>query len=305
MSAKENLRSFILRSAVLGFAAAGLFYFSNVGHAQRAGGERPSRFMNRIDAEEGAAKLAAFRNQRLTGDFYFEFQLEHKPRRAPTVRYDGKMWGSWNENGPVSRIAIYPRAAGKPRARESVDPVELIVQNGPAPEAWIRRSSDADFQPIHGQALFQPILPDLFYSPFDLQMPFIYWDSFNYEGPTLAMGSRVAQQFLMYPPKGSPSAQGGIAAVRIGLDDTYNALLVIEVLHADQEITSRFAVESVKKVQEQYIVKRITLSDYPAKDRTTFEVEAASVGLSLNRDLFKPDVGLALPAFTSDTAEKL
>lgn len=306
MSVKKYLILFSLRSAVLGFAAAGLFYFCTASNAQRAGRERPSRFMNRIDAEEGAAKMAAFRNQRMAGDFYFEFQLEHKPRRARTVRYDGMMWGSWNEAGPVSRIIIYPNAAGNPdSANEPEDPVELIVQNGDAPEAWIRHSRDADFQLIQGEALFTPIFSELLYSPFDLQMPFVYWDEFVYEGPTLAMGSRVAQQFLMLPPENSPSMQRGISGVRIGLDDTYDALLTIEIIDAEGDITSRFAVESVKKLQKQYIVKRITLSDSPSKDRTTFKVDSASVGLSLNRNLFNAAVAFEVKAYIPDSPESL
>jgi hypothetical protein len=301
----KNFKFFFLRSAIAGFAVAGLFYFCTSGYAQRAGGERPSRFMNRIDAEEGAEKLAAFRNQRLAGDYFFEFQLEHKPRRARTVRFDGMMWGSWNAAGPVSRIMVYPNAESGDSETESADPVELIVQNGPAPEAWIRRSGKADFQPIRGEALFEPILPGLFYSPFDLQMPFVYWESFEYEGPKLAMGSRVAQQFLMLPPEQSPSAKRGISGVRIGLDDTYDALLTIEVIDAEEAVTSRFAVESVQKLQKQHIVKRITLTDYPSKDRTTFKVDSASVGLSLNRDLFRPHERLDAEAHVPDSLESL
>jgi hypothetical protein len=305
MSFQKNLRLFPIRPAVVGFAAVGLLYFCLVGYTQRAGGERPSRFMNRIDPEEGAAKLAAFRSQRLAGDFYFEFQLEHKPRRARTVRYDGMMWGTWNADGPVSRLIVYPNKSERASPGEPVKPVELIVQNGPVPKAWIRRSSEADFRRIRDQALFEPILPGLFYSPFDLQMPFVYWEQFGYEGPRLAMGSRVAQQFLMYPPEDSPSKLQGIAGVRIGLDDTYNALLTIEVLNAEEDITSRFAVESVQKLQEQYIVKRITLTDYPSKDRTTFKVDSASVGLTLNSDLFAPEAGLNAEAHIPDSIERL
>lgn len=305
MFAQKNLKLRLLRPAVVILAVAGLSSLFVGAHAQRAGGERPSRFMNRIDAEEGAAKLAAFRNQRLAGDFFFEFQLEHKPRRSKTVRHDGMMWGSWNATGPISRILVYPNAADTDPAAEPQNPVELIVQNGEAPEAWIRRSKEADFRLIRGQELFQPILPGLFYSPFDLQMPFIYWESFRYEGPSLAMGSRVAQQFLMYPPEKSPSAQHGIAGVRIGLDDTYDALLTIEILDAEEQVASRFSVESVQKLQEQYIVKRITLTDYPSKDRTTFKVEAASVGLSLNRDLFKAAARCDAEANIPDSPQSL
>ncbi|TVP81099.1 MAG: hypothetical protein EA353_02180 [Puniceicoccaceae bacterium] len=273
--------------------------------AQRAGFDRPSNRMVRIDAEEGAARLAAFRNQRLVGDFYFEFQLEHKPRRARTTRYEGQMWGTWNAEGPVTRFLIQPESSRQSGPQKQVEHVELIVQNGERPLAWIRRSADGAFQQITGEALFEPILPGLLYSPFDLQMPFVYWDEFIYEGPALAGISRVAQQFLMLPPEGSASAQRGISGVRIGLDDTYDALLRIEVVDSEDSVMSRFAVESFQKVDEQYIVKRITLTDQSSRDRTTFRVEAASVGLSLGRDLFDPVASVAAQDYKPETLEKL
>jgi len=288
---KTYFLSLFKRSALFGVAVAGLFcVWMPLSAQERAGGERASRFMNRIDQEEGAKRLADFRQQRLDGDFCFEFQLQHKPRKSiRTIRYEGVMWGSWNESGPVTRFRISP-------AREQVDgplakaeAVELIIQNGISPQAWLRRSADGVFELIQGEALFDPILPGLLYSPFDLQMPFVYWEDFIYEGPALIGTSRVGQQFLMQPPDGSASAARGISGVRVSLDDTYNALWRIEVMDTQKQMSSRFAVESFKKVEEQYIVKRITLTDYPTKDRTTFEVRAASVGISLGRDLFQPN----------------
>ncbi|MDQ8207030.1 hypothetical protein QEH52_05895 [Coraliomargarita sp. SDUM461003] len=244
--------------------------------------------MPHIDVEEGAQRLEAFRRQRLDGDFCFEFELEHKPRRARTVRYQGTMWGSWNDLGPITRFRVEPVGKSSVAPVEAPQVVELIIQNGVSPQVWLRRSESESFRLVQGQALFEPILPDLLYSPFDLQMPFVYWEQFTYEGPTLVGATRVAQQFLMHPPEGSASAARGISGVRVGLDDTYNALWRIEVMDTDEEVASRFAVESFQKVQEQYIVKRITLTEYPSKDRTTFDVESASVGISLDRELFSP-----------------
>ena len=95
------------RSAVCGLTVAGLFCAYLQAPAQvRLGGERASRFMERIDAEEGAQRLAAFRRQRLEGDFCFEFELAHKPRRGRTIPYAGIMWGSWNESGPITRFRV-------------------------------------------------------------------------------------------------------------------------------------------------------------------------------------------------------
>ncbi|MGZ0708459.1 hypothetical protein ACWPKO_08980 [Coraliomargarita sp. W4R53] len=261
--------------------------------------------MERIDAEEGALRLEAFRRQRLDGDFCFEFELEHKPRRARTVRYEGTMWGSWNEQGPITRFRVTPPRGEVDDALAAPQVVELIIQNGVSPQVWVRRSEDEAFRLIDGPALFDPILPGLLYSPFDLQMPFVYWEDFIYEGPTLVGATRVAQQFLMQPPAESASASRGISGVRVGLDDTYNALWRIEVMDTAGGVASRFAVESFQKVQEQYIVKRITLTDYPSKDRTTFDVKAASVGISLARELFSPESMLSVDAFAPQVMNEL
>lgn len=293
-SKSKLITSFLKRSAFVGLAAAGLFcVYTSVSAQGRAGRENSSRFMERIDAEEGAKRLSAFRQQRLDGDFCFAFELAHKPRRGRTVRYDGMMWGSWNEEGPITRFRVKPNDSSDVNA----EPVELIVQNGAKPRAWIRRSANDEFTRIEGEALFEPILPGLLYSPFDLQMPFVYWEEFIYEGPVLIGASRVAQQFLMQPPVGSASAERGVSGVRVGLDDTYDALWRIEVIGGSGEAISRFAVESFKKVSGQYIVKRITLKNYASKDRATFEVKAAEVGISLNRNFFNPCAALPLDAY--------
>jgi hypothetical protein len=294
------------RSAVCGLTVAGLFCAYLQGAAQaRMGREPESRFMERIDAEEGAQRLAAFRRQRLEGDFCFEFELAHKPRRGRTIPYAGIMWGSWNESGPITRFRVSSARSKDGESVNSSEFVELIIQNGVSPQVWIRQNDRSDFTLIEGEALFEPIIPGLLYSPFDLQMPFVYWEDFTYEGPTLVGVTRVAQQFLMQPPATSASAKRGISGVRVGLDDTYNALWRIEVVNAESEISSRFAVESFKKVQEQYIVKRITLTDYNSRDRTTFEVKAASVGISLNHNLFCPRSALTIDASIPSSMEEL
>lgn len=267
-------------------AIAGLFFCFVLSPlaAQRPSSERAKPGMERIDQEEGAKRLASFRQQRLNGDYVFEFQLEHKPRRARTTRYDGIMWGTWNDQGALTRIRLFSESDSSEGA--AVKTTDWIVQNGSEPKAWVREGEEAEFKLVEGDAVFDPLLEGLSYSVFDLQMPFIYWDEFKYEGPELVGATRVAQKFLMIAPEDSPSSRKGIDAVRIGLDDTYNALLRIEVLGRDGEERSRFQVESFKKVGEQYIVKKITLTEYPSKDRTTFNVTDASVGLKLDPVLF-------------------
>ncbi len=276
---------FKIRSAVFGFAAVGLFCacVSGLSYGQRAGGDAPSRFMERIDQEEGVKRMAAFREVRLEGDFCFRFELVHKPRRGKNVYFSGTMWGSWNEFGPVSRIQLFSNPTDGAEVERAV---EFIVQNGERSAIW--KKVDDTFMLIEGEAVFAPLMDGLVYTAFDLQMPFIYWDDFKYEGPSLALKSRVAQQFLMYPPVGSAAAVHGVEAVRIGIDDTYNALLGVEVLGEGDAVLTDFSVGSVQKVQGQYIVKRISILDRGTRDKTTFEVQAASLGLGLSAAFFDP-----------------
>ena len=303
---KTYFLNFLKRSAVCGLTIAGLFCAHSQVTAQlRMGGERASRFMERIDSKEGAKRLAAFRRQRLKGDFCFKFELAHKPRKGRTIPYSGVMWGSWNESGPITRLRVSSVRLKDNDPIYSPQEVELIIQNGVAPQAWIRRNEGSDFKLIEGEELFEPIMPGLLYSTFDLQMPFVYWKDFTYEGPTLVGATRVAQQFFMQPPSFSASAQHGISGVRMGLDDTYNALWRIEVMNAESEVSSRFAVESFRKIQEQYIVKRITLSDYSSRDRTTLEVKAAAVGISLNHNLFCPISALSVDTSIPSSMKEL
>ena len=289
---------FLKRSAATVLGVSGLFC---IFASSPVVAKQPPSADNRyevIDPEEGERRMNMFRRQRLDGDYCFRFELEHLPRRGKTIRYYGTMWGSWNEQGPVTRIQV----ASEPGVLVANDDkqIEMILQNGPSPYAWLRGSLTEDFVELSGDALLSPILPEIVYAPFDMQMPFLYWDDFRYEGP-VRVKSRIAQTFLMLPP----DDVGWANSVRVGIDDAYNALLRIEVMSADSEPRSQFTVESFKKVQEQWIVKRITLKDNETGDRTRFKVRAASVGLILPEEIFLPEVNVSFPTIPESMFEIL
>ncbi len=286
-------------------AALGLFFVTlfstDLLAGPRAGvGSKPKAGMVRIDSEEGAKRLAAFRSQRLQGDFAFEFQLVNKPASGPkrgrSIRYKGSMWGTWNEMGPLSRFIIYypTDTVLMDLDGDGLVQVEFITQNGLEPKAWIRREGRSDFLKLSTEAMSKPLIPGIVYTPFDLLMPFIYWSDFEYEGPRLNGLSRVAQQFKMLPSEGSEAQSRGISAVRIGLDDTYDALLRVEVLKGDEAV-SRFSVDSFQKVQNQHIVRQITLVDNESRDATSFRVMGAKVGFELDPAIFNAEFSLDAP----------
>jgi hypothetical protein len=292
-----------LKSAVLGFAVAGFFCAClSCGAGTSSRDERVNRY-EMIDQAESSHRIESFRAQRLQGDFCFKFQLEQKPRRGQTVRYDGIMYGSWNERGPISRFQLFPTQMGQ-QVSLAAEPIEMIVQNGLVPEVWIRKQASKSFSLIEGSALFEPVFDGVLYTPFDLQMPFIYWEDYSYEGPSRVL-SRIGQRFLMQPPEGSLAKNDGITAVRIALDDAYYALLQVEVLNEEGVPRSSFTVRGLKKVQGQYIVKTVQLKNLFSKDATDFKVKAASVGLVFDAAIFDPYSNVAAPQISASLFEPL
>src|SRR5215213_7405623 len=67
-----------------------------------------------------------FQRAGIAGDYYLEFELRARPRRGDEKTLNGKMWGSRNEQGAITRVTI--AEAG----RES----RFLLQNGPRPAVW-------------------------------------------------------------------------------------------------------------------------------------------------------------------------
>ncbi|MFW5883620.1 MAG: outer membrane lipoprotein-sorting protein [Verrucomicrobiota bacterium] len=234
-----------------------------------------------IDPEEGAQRLAEFRQMRLAGDFAFQFKLEHKPRAGETFTYNGRMFGTWDEQGPLTRVEIWP---GEPD--ESM-PIKLLVRNGAEPRVWIKEP-DAPARKVTGEALHEPLLPGLLLSAFDLQMPYLYWDDYRYEGSGRARG-RPTQQFLLTPTPAYQSVKPEVAAIRLHIDDSFNVFVAAHMLDAEGERLKSFDVGRFQVIDEQAIVKSFELFDLRSRDETRLVVEAAALGLQLPEALFTLD----------------
>jgi len=275
-----------------------------VSWAQRSADDNlRSRTMERLDEAKAAEMIRLFRLQHPAENFCFQFQLEHKPRRGRTVRYEGILFGSRNRFGPVTRVKLFREKLGE-ASPVGLSPIEIIVQNGLAPRVWVRNQVADDFVLIEDARLFEPIFEGVLYTPFDLQMPFVFWNDYTYEGPSRVL-SRIGQKFRLLPPEGSLAFRNDVEAVRVSIDDTYYALLRAEVLGTDDKVRSQFTVRGIKKVDEHYIVKEVELKNVATKDATSFKVKAARLGLLLDRDLFNPDEPIELPEIPATSFEIL
>ncbi len=252
-------------------------------------GQPPSRRLgeirvNEIDQEEGVRRIESFRNSRLRGDYIFDFELRYMPRSGEDEVYLGSLSGTWNDIGPVTRMDVTvtntesPEVGGE--ALEAMKSFQLLVQNGR--ERWVeRRINGGPIEVVESADLFEPVLPGLTYSAFDLQMPFIFWDEFAYEGSQRVKG-RPAHLFLMYPPDKVKAANPNLYAVRMALDNDYNALLRVELINQEDTVYKSFRVLNFKKVSEEWIIKTIDLVNDLDRDKTRLRVLAAALGLNLN-----------------------
>ncbi|HEY0945072.1 MAG TPA: outer membrane lipoprotein-sorting protein [Opitutaceae bacterium] len=233
----------------------------------------------RPDQAEGRRILEEFRQLGIAGDYFLEFQLRVMPRRGDEHRLDGRWWGSRNAAGAISRLVVLPQGeSGETR---------LLVQNGVRPAAWRWSAPQARPEPLGLEALFDRVA-DTDVTIFDLQMPFLHWNDFVFEGVAKVRG-RPAQTFLLYPPAEFSAAYPALTGVRVFLDLEFHALVQAEQIGAEGRPLKAMTVLDLKKIGDQWIVKSIDLRDETTRNKTRFSVTGAALNLDFSPTLFSPE----------------
>ncbi|HTB80313.1 MAG TPA: outer membrane lipoprotein-sorting protein [Opitutaceae bacterium] len=233
--------------------------------------------LNPPDQAEGRHILEEFRAKGITGDYFLEFELHVLPRRGDEHVLTGQFWGTRNDQGPLSRVEVVT-TAGKPELR-------LLVQNGPAPAVWSWNGT-GPAQPLDTAAFFAPV-GNTNLTAFDLQMPFLYWPDFVYEGLTRLRG-RPTHQFLLRPPKDFADRYPALTGVRAYLDSQFTALVQAELVGDHGQLLKTISLLELKRIGEQWIPKTFDVRDEVTRDKTRFVVTGAALGLSLSKDMFAP-----------------
>jgi hypothetical protein len=259
------------------------------GLAQPGGSQPPPGYLKlgKPDQDEGRRILEEFRRQGIAGDYYLAFELRVLPRRGEERVLHGSMWGSRNPDGPISRVQVQ---ADQPGAAES----RLLIQNGPKPALWeVAAPPGGAIEQLGVAALFSPVAGTNL-TPFDLQMPFLYWSDFVYEGLT-RMHGRPTHQFLLRPPADFVAQHPELSGVRVYLDTQYVAMVQAELLGAGGRILKVVNLLDLKKVGDQWLVKAIDVRDEVSRDKTRFLVMAAALNQQFPASVFEP-AELAAPA---------
>jgi len=258
----------------------------------------PARYVQfgQPDQAEGRKILENFRQQGVSGDYFLEFELHVLPRRGEThVVKGGRLWGGRNDIGPVSRVEL-PAVEGASARR-------LLVQNGATGSVWIAGTAATATLPgaLDPSALFAPLAgTDL--TAFDLQMPFLYWNDFVFEGVAPVRG-RPAHVFLVYPPADIVALKPELTGVRVYLDTQFGALVQAQQIGTEERVLKSITVLDLKKVDDQWMVKTIDLRDESTRNKTQFVVTGAALGLDFSAALF--DSTALGSAITPPPAERI
>ncbi|MFZ9682974.1 MAG: hypothetical protein ACO3DQ_07215, partial [Cephaloticoccus sp.] len=218
------------------------------------------------DQAKGVEILREFRGLGIAGDYYLEFDLTFLPRRGDAVVYRGRLWGSRNADGPISRVVLEDGTGGVRK---------LLIQNGPVPGAWWWEDGMGAPKALPESEIYAPLLPGAELTPFDLLMPYFYWEEFRFEGVSKVLG-RAAHTFLLRPPPGDPADGGKLAGVRVQLDTQFRAMVQSELIGPDGEPYKSLTLRDLKKVSDQWMIKVVDLRNEVTRDKTRFEVRRAA-----------------------------
>ncbi len=225
----------------------------------------------KADQAEGARIFREFRQAAIAGDYWLSFELRVMPRKGAERTVRGALLGRQGESGPLSRVLL-----GEER---------WLIESGSRPAAWTlqdgRAVAAAPDQGLGGTGV----------TVFDLQMPFLYWTDFLYEGQARLRG-RPTYSFVVRPPADSSATAPGLTGVRLMIDTQFQAMVQAELLGAKNEVLKTISLLDLKKVGERWLVKSVDVRDTRTRDKTRLTFTAAALDLSWPGEIFTPK-GLA------------
>jgi hypothetical protein len=226
--------------------------------------------------EEAARLLAQFRNSGIPGEYFLEFELRTLPRRGEEKVFQGKLWGGRVPQGALTRVELVD-GTGRPH--------RLLVRNGERPAVW--RATAQGVEQLTVAQLFEPLIPGVELTAFDVQMPFLCWPDATLEKISRTRG-RPANAFFFRAPEAFVRQHGGVLAARAHLDTQFNALLQTELIGPDHRVVKTFSLLTFKTVDRQPLPKTADYRNELTRDKTRLVVLAAAVNLKLAPATFEP-----------------
>ena len=211
--------------------------------------------------------------------YLYRFEFAHFSSNGAPVTHHGLLSGPY-PNAPVLRIDLISSSQDYSRLSSF-----LLLRDHEHPRILKWTQDDKELFDLLPQDWLLPWKEGVNHAPFDLLMPFLQW-SFEYEKSGRVCG-RPAHLFLFLPPPDQKDYPVTCQAIRLAVDDTYNAPLRIEHMDGGILPSRIFSLQSFKKLDEQWVVKAIDAKDRDTKSRTRFELKAFAHDLDLSPSVFQ------------------
>ena len=238
------------------------------------------------DQAQGRAIIERLRESGPAEAYYAEFELRQLPRRGQETTFEGRMWAGRSPDGNILRIELNPGGPGERR---------FLILGGESAAVWFYDPNEIGARPRKVGAS-TPLIPGIETTPFDIQMPFLYWTDESLLSIARAPGlQRPAYVFLFRPPSEFEASDPGIAGVRAYVDAQYDAPVQTETIGSNGRILKTMTLVDLKKVQGRYMPKEIDVRNEATRDKTRFELTAAALGVALAPSFFEPGQ-LSVPA---------
>ncbi len=202
--------------------------------------------------------------------YAFQFRLRHMPQRGAETYQTGTIYGLSLGHG-LTRVDI---------ASEK----NLLFQTGIKPKAWVFTTDSNGSRLMDDRSLFEPMIDGMNHTPFDILMPFAFWDGFYLKSGKVA--GRPAHLFSFSPPEWVKVARPDFIEIVMALDKSYEAPLRVESYSRLNVPYRTYILNSLKKVGDQWIIKSIDCKDRLNRSTTRFEVTSAALNLDLDFSLF-------------------
>jgi len=237
------------------------------------------------DKADAAALLDQFRRSVYAEPIYVEFDLREMPRRGDEHLFHGRLWGARNERGPITRFEVDAGNGGLAH--------RILVQGGPDAGIWV--SDGPGRGSFDEKALLVPLVPGIEMTPFDIQMPYLYWLDVDRVGEKRIRG-RPAYTYLFTPPADFTAASPGVKSVRAYLDAQYDALMQSEITGADGRVAKTLSLLELRKVGDRWIPRDVDVRNERTRDKTRLSVTGVAVNIAVDPATFDPaKLGAAVP----------
>ena len=155
-----------------------------------------------------------------------------------------------------------------------------IVKDHPRLVARMKKKAEAIYASVMADA------PGMNQSPFDLLMPFVFWEG-TYEKSGRVAG-RPAHVYGFSFPNWVVENRPTWKRITLAIDDQYEAPLKIEIFSSRSVPHKTFLLNSLKKINSTWIVKTLDCKDRTERSNTRFEVLSAALQLDLDPIIFTP-----------------